>query len=209
MLILIAASEGITVLSEQKLFKNKISIPLCLTGTAAASVLIFAPYAGRFFHTETSHREIAVMQDMYDGNDILPLLSGETVTQTFRTDQPFNHVGVKVLNENRESNLSSYQMRLLDKNGSELAAKTFYGCDVWNKDYCYLNFPSVVPEKETSYQLEITAIDADETQHLTFPYYHSGNYNIYSDGQMYGLNSNEKSDLNFIVFDEVTKAFFN
>lgn len=209
LLAIIAASEGLTVLSEQKAFQKRTVLPFALAGTAVAAVLVFIPYGSRLFHTQTQQQEMVLMQDMYDGNDVLPLLSGETVTQTFSADKSFNQIAVKVLNENREENLSLYKLSLLDGDGNTLSEKTFHGCDVWNKDYCYLKFPSVIPDGKTVYQIVITALDADESQHLTFPYYHTGNYDIYSDGKMSGLNSDEKSDLNFIVFDEVTKAFLN
>lgn len=209
LLAIIAASEGMTVIAEQKFPQKRYSLPLALAGTAAAAVLIFVPYGNRFFHTETSYRETSVMQDMYDGNDLLPLFAYSTISQTFSTDKPFSHIGVKVLNENQESNHSLYQMRLLDENGSLLAEDAFFSCYISDKDYCYLAFDTVIPDSKHRYTLEITAIAADETQHLTFPYYHSRNYDIYKDGQMSGLNSNEKSDLTFIVFDNVTESFLH
>ena len=43
---------------------------------------------------------------------------------------------------------------------------------------------------------------------LTFLYYNSGNWDIYPEGKMTGLNSGErKSDLTFVVYDSVIKCF--
>ena len=42
-----------------------------------------------------------------------------------------------------------------------------------------------------------------------FGYYNTRQYDIYSDGHMTGLNSDERSDLAFTAFQTVTSVFFH
>lgn len=209
LLPVIAASDGIITIFNTERFKKRKILPLALAGTTALALTVFLPYAKKFFHTEVPQRDFSVVQDMFDGNEVLPLFTGETISQTFCTEKPFTRVAVKVLNKNQQENSSVYQMRLLDAQGNELGTNTFSGRDVANKDYCYLKLPPIIPDGAENFKLEITALDADNTHHLTFIYYKTDNYDMYSGGRMQGLNSDEKSDLTFIVFEDVTKAFIN
>ena len=174
-------------------------------------VLVLAvslPYAGRLFTQPYGQVEYAAVQDMYEG-ELLPLSQGEVITQTFRTDRPFTHAGCKIGNEMGNANTSAYRIQVLDADGNVLGSKDFSGGEILNLDYCYVRFDSVVPEGMEEYTIRITGLATDEDNYLTFLYYHTGNWDMYPAGHMEGLDAGEKSDLTFVVYDSVTKCFFN
>lgn len=199
-LMLIAASDGLAFLTAQPVFKKQAAAPIGFVLTALSSVFLLLPHTGKLWKQPAGSRSNVIIQDMYDGNDLLPLLKGEAVTQSFRTDKPFDHIAVRVLNSDQENNHSSYVIQLIDEKGNELAMRSFGGSEIPNKDYCYLKFPVIVPDGMQNYTIRIAALDADSKNCLIFPYYQTGNYDIYTEGSMKGLNSNRKSDLNFLVF---------
>lgn len=211
LLVLLLSAEGLSNMDDRlpagstacKRY-SRIALAACVLslgiGLVHGKTLFTVPY---------KQMEYAVVQDMFEGEDLLPLLTNETVSQTFSTDRPFNHIGCKVLNPTGTDNTSSYCIELLDTDGTVLGSRTLQGSEVLNKDYCYVKFDSVIPDGETEYEIRVTALSADEEQSLTFLYYNSDNWDIYPYGSMKGLNSSEKSDLTFVVYDSVTKCFFN
>lgn len=204
-LMLIAASDGLGFLSAQPVWEKRASVPLAFALAALPQVLFLLPHMTQLLRQPEGARNYAVVQDMYDGNDLLPLQKGEAVAQTFCTDKPFTHIAVRALNEDQESNNSFYVLQLIAEDGTELASRTFGGTEIMNKDYCYLKFPQITPQGTTNYTIHITALETDEENYLIFPYYHSGNYDIYTDGTMSGPGSDPRSDLNFLVFSTVPK----
>ena len=224
LLILILSAEGLGCLSERtdtpaiargqknggrylKLFSSRYTV-IALAAAAVAACIGLA-HVKALFTLPYKQMEYAVVQDMSEGEELLPLLTGESISQTFTTDRPFNHIGCKVLNPSGTANTSSYLIELLDASGNILGSRTLQGSEVLNKDYCYVKFDSVIPDGQTEYEIRVTSLLADEKHHLTFLYYNSGNWDIYPSGKMSGLNSSEKSDLTFVVYDSVTKCFFN
>lgn len=207
-LILMLSGEGICLIAKnQKHAFSRISkLPAILCG--GLLILIFITNYQTVFQTEFARIEPAVVQDMSGDENMEALLTGECITQTFRTDRPFSHVGVKALNPLGEVNASCYKIELLDSEGNMIDQKTFRGSEVISKDYCYMKLGPIVPPAETEYTIRITAESADETNNLTFLYYHTQNYDIYEDGQMKGLNSDEKTDLTFRVFLSTSGTFF-
>ena len=137
------------------------------------------------------------------------LLTGEVITQTFTTNRSFNHIGCKVLNPLGDANPSSYRIEVLDSDGNVLGSRDLGGGEVLNKDYAYVKFDTVVPDREETYTIRVTGLSAEPGEALTFLYYNSGNWDIYPEGEMTGLNSGEMSHLTFVVYDSVTKCFFN
>lgn len=203
LLMLIAASDGITLLSKQRVLSRHSAVSVAFVVAILPTFLFIIPEIKTLSRDPSGSRQNVIVQDMYDGNDLLPLMKGEAVTQSFCTDKPFSHVAVRVLNKHQKTNTSAYVIQLIDESGAELANRLFSGTDIPNKDYCYLKFPTIRPDGNTDFIIRVFALEADESNYLTFPYYHSGNYDIYSGGKMIGLNSDEKSDLNFLVFDLV------
>lgn len=205
MLIYIPASESFFRLSEKQFSGRTVS--LIGFASLAALFLAFLPYAKDLRRIDYKQADYAVVQDMNAG-DLLPLLSGESLTQTFQTDRAFNRIGCKALNQTGGENTSLYRMELLSEAGEIIASKDFYGSEVYTKDYCYMEVPLQAPGKKTCYTIRITALDTNDEQYLTFVYYNSHNYDIYPDGSMEGLNSGPKTDLTFMVFHRVEEPFF-
>lgn len=208
-LILMMAEEGIRLTAR----KTKDSCPRLSKAPAVlcTGILILILFTGynAVFQTEFERTEPAIVQDMSTKDEIKPLLSGESITQTFRTDRPFTHVGVKVFNFSGDSNTSLYQMELLDPSGKMMDQRTFWGSEVMNKDYCYLQLGPIFPPGETEYTIRITAKSADMDNNLSFLYYHSKDFDIYPDGHMGGANVNDNSDLTFQVFISTFESFFS
>ncbi len=178
---------------------------------AAGLILFLAaalPSVGNLFTLPYSQMEYAAVQDMYEG-ELLPLMQGDTITQTFQTDRPFTHIGCKIGNEMGADNTSAYRIEVLDSSGRLLGSRNFSGSEILNLDYCYVRFDSVVPTGTEEYTIRITPLATDKDNYLTFLYYHTGNWDMYPAGHMDGLDAGDKSDLTFVVYDSVTKCFFN
>lgn len=205
MLIYISASESICSLSGKQYSGRTLGFIGC--SALAVLFLAFLPYIKDLYGTEYKHADYAVVQDMNAG-ELQPLLSGESLTQTFRTDRAFNRIGCKVLNQTGGENTSLYRMELLSETGETLASKDFYGLEVADRDYCYMKVPLQTPDHKTAYTIRLTALDTSDEYYLTFAYYNSHNYDIYPDGSMKGLNSDAKTDLTFMVFHRVEETFF-
>lgn len=178
-------------------------------GALVITLGISVIYGRSLFTVPFKQMEYAVMQDMSDGEDLQELLTGEVITQTFTTSRSFNHIGCKVLNPLGDANPSSYRIEVLDSDGNVLGSRDLGGSEVLNKDYAYVKFDTVVPVGEETYTIRVTGLSAEPGSALTFLYYNSGNWDIYPEGKMTGLNSGEMSDLTFVVYDSVTKCFFN
>lgn len=203
MLLLIGASDGIAA-SEQK---NKASRIIGIAG-AASFLMLFLPCVSKLRGVPYKHVNNAVVQDMSLGEQ-RPLLTGDQITQTFRTDRRFNRVGCKVLNPSNTENGSHYRMELFSETGELLARSEIKGDQVQDKDYCYLEVNTVIPEKMNTYTIRITPIYTTETQYLTFACFNTHHYDIYPSGSMTGLNGDEKSDLTFRVFERTETNFFH
>lgn len=205
-LIYIPASDSICWLSEKPYAAN----PMKKVAFLSLALLLFAilPYAKDICRTEYEHKESAVIQDMRAGEQ-LPLLDGERITQTFQTERPFDMVCCKVLNQTGNENISQYRMELLSESGTVLASRDFYGWEIMDKDYCYMELSLQIPQGKNTYTIQITPIYTTDKYYLTFTCYNTHNYDIYADGFMTGLDSDEKSDLTFLVFHRTVSNFFH
>jgi hypothetical protein len=205
MLFLIPASETIHRISDQKR-TPLVSGILCLAALAGFSYLII-PAIKTLSNTEIRYNEYAVVQDMSLG-ECEPLLKGDSITQTFLTDRPFSHVGCKVYNDFGASNESIYRMELMNSDGEVIAHRDFIGAEAENGGYIHLKFDPVIPAGKETYLIQLTPLHTTDQSHLMFGYYNTHHYDIYSDGEMTGLNSDEKSDLAFMVFLNTTTKYF-
>lgn len=206
MLLVIPASESICRIS-QKRHTSLIAAVLGLISLTGLVVLM-TPIIKEMKQSSYKHLDYAVSQDMSLG-DCKPLMEGEVITQTFRSDLPFNRLGCKVYNDFGSENSSLYHMELLSSDGTVLAGFDFSGAEAENGGYYYLSFDPIVPNGPETYQIRLTALSADENACLMFGYYNTHQYDIYSDGFMTGLNSDKRSDLAFQVFYTDTTSFFH
>ena len=206
MLFVIPAAERITYLSEKKEFVPRYALA-SLTSLIAFAAL-FAPSVKKLFQTEIHYNEYAVVQDMSLG-DFKPLFNGDIITQTFQTDRPFNRLGCRVYNIFGNYNESIYQIELISQDGTTLSSRDFIGAEMADQGYVFTEFDDVVPNGMETYRIVITPLHTTDTSYLTFGYYNTHHYDIYSDGFMTGLNSDEKTDLDFTVFLKTSSMFFD
>jgi len=206
MLIVILASESICRLSEKR-FTPHTAGSLGIISFAGL-IFLLTPAIRQLTDAEIKHNEYAVVQDMSLG-ECQPLLKGDVITQTFISDRPFNHVGCKVYNTAGGSNESIYRMELLSENGDVLGHRDFIGAEAENGGYIYLKMEDIIPNGKETYTIQLTALHTTEEHHLMFGYYNTHQYDIYSDGFMTGLNSDERTDLAFMTFQTVTSGFFH
>lgn len=206
MLLVIPASESICRISQ----KRRTPLIVAVLGLVSLTglVVLMTPIIKEMKQSSYKHLDYAVSQDMSLG-DCKPLMEGEVITQTFRSDLPFNRFGCKVYNDFGSENNSLYRMELLSSDGTVLAGVDFSGAETENGGYYYLSFDPIVPNGPETYQIRLTALSADENACLMFGYYNTHQYDIYSDGFMTGLNSDKRSDLAFQVFYTDTTSFFH
>lgn len=204
MLLLIGASDGCTHFSQRFASRKRI------LGTGIGTLTLFT--LGMLFcisiarTSEFKGRNDAVVQDMSNGS-LEPLLTGDSISQTFRTKHPFDHIAVKIFNPFGEQNQAVYHFELLASDGSCLHAQDFSVSAIPDKDYCYFEMVSVVPAQMEAYTIRITPVYTSSKDYVTFAYYHTQHYDIYADGAMTGLNSDARSDLTFLVFESTAKTF--
>lgn len=206
MLLHIPASESLCRFTEKYPSLHSLKRPAFFS--AVLLLILFVSHGKALAGTKYECRSLSVAQDMRGGVQ-QPLLAGESVTQTFQTDRPFDMVCCKVLNPSGSENLSQYRIELFSESGSLLAGRDFYGLEILDKDYCYMETPLQLPQGKTTYVIRITPLYTTDEYSLIFTCYNTGNYDIYADGAMTGLNSTEKTDLTFLVFRRVTEGFFH
>ena len=206
MLFVIPAGESLCFLSK-KSHSTSVAGGLGVL-TLAGLLFLLVPAIREMSVTEYKHNDYAVVQDMSLG-ECEPLLNHDVITQTFSTDRPFNRIGCKVYNDFGSENGSIYRMELLSSSDQVLAQRDFVGLEAENGGYCYLELDPVIPAGEETYKIRLTPLHTTETEYLMFGYYNTRHYDIYSDGHMSGLNSDERSDLAFMVFFHTTDTFFH
>lgn len=205
-LFMIPAAESICFFSDKKCSAHT-SGGLGMI-TLAGFLILLVPALKELSTAEYKHSDYAVVQDMSLG-ECEPLLSGQTITQTFVTDRPFNRIGCKTYNDTGSNNGSIYRMELLNSHGDVLAQREFTGAETADGDYCYLALDDIIPAESQTYTIRLTALHTTAAEHLMFGYYNTHQYDIYSDGHMSGLNSDERSDLTFMVLLSTTDSFFH
>lgn len=228
MLLLMASSDGTGLISEMNLLQKKVPLQrffnnhnrmpqrsvnfsvLFLMGISSFFLLLicFLPCMNTLRNIPYAHAEYAVVQDMNIGEN-KPLLSGDCITQTFQTDRPFNEIACKVFHTKGTANQSKYRFELLSENHDLLFQTEFCGSQVQDKDYCYFKIGDIVPETKQSYTIRITPLFTSSEHFLTFGYYNTHNYDIYADGMMTGVASDERSDLTFQVYQTTETNFYH
>ena len=206
MLLLILSSEALCRISEMH-YTPHVSGGIGILSIAGL-LLLLIPVVKDLSAAELKHNDYAVAQDMSLG-ECEPLFIGDVITQTFISDRPFNHVCCKVYNDAGVSNESIYRIELLSENGDILGHRDFIGAEAENGGYIYLKMEDVIPNGKETFTIRLTPLHTTEEHNLMFGYYNTHQYDIYSDGFMTGLNSDERSDLAFMAFQTVTSGFFH
>lgn len=227
MLLLMAASDGADQILEgcrskkkavfrsffkkgfqgKKISGNLSMIQITGIGSFLLMLLFLLPCLNTLRSTPYFRANYAVVQDMSIGEN-KPLLSGDRITQTFQTDRPFNEIACKVFNPTGTENESLYRFQLFSDDRTLLFQTDFYGSQIQDKDYCCFPMGNIVPDGKQTYTICITPLDTSAEHFLTFGYYNTHHYDIYIDGNMTGADGDEKSDLTFRVYQNISANFF-
>lgn len=173
-----------------------------------AALLLLVTAAGLLRHTgditrtPVKRHDTLISQKTY--TDAFPegLTAGNTLTQTFVADQPFNRVAVRVKNVNADQKDSQYQITVADEYGICYMNRTVTGQDVFDYDYFYLGLDTeAAPTQTTCYSITITCIQGTADNSVAFLSYNTGNHDAYVSGALYkNGEEQEKADLNFMVY---------
>ena len=173
-----------------------------------AALLLLITAAGLYLHTSDITRtpvkrhDTLISQKTY--TDAFPegLTAGNTLTQTFVANQPFNRVAVRVKNVNADKKDSQYQITVTDEDGICYMNRTVTGQDVFDYDYFYLGLDTeAAPTQATRYSITITCIQGTAGNSVAFLSYDTGNHDAYVPGALYrNGEEQEKADLNFMVY---------
>lgn len=159
-------------------------------------------HTGDFIRTPVKRHDTLISQKTY--TDAFPegLTAGNTLTQTFVADQPFNRVAVRVKNVNTDKKDSQYQITVTDDSGICYMNRTVTGQDVFDYDYFYLGLDTVAaPTQATRYSITITCIQGTADNSVAFLAYDTGNHDAYAPGALYrNGEASENADLNFMVY---------
>lgn len=199
-LFLILAAEGIDFIQESTgplLEKKAVS-----TGAAAGAILMIAA-AGLWIVKAFSG--IVLVNDEYRVRQTTYELSvhsaDEVVEQTFTASDPFNEIELYVYNVLKEHNHSIYLVTLFNENKEQIASELIIGYMLPEYGSAYVQFDTVIPDKESTYTIRIESAEQDERSGIVFPYHSTGIYDLYQGGCLYvnGI-AKENCDLAFTVY---------
>lgn len=169
---------------------------------AASGAALVVTAAGLVLAVHRAHipvREYAVLQDQETGGE---LVLQDSFVQTFRTDQPFDHVDIWVANWDGAGNDSVYDLRIADEDGNIVAAGEIIGAQAPCIDAYTVAFDRVTPGETTAYQIEVSLRNPDCAVRTDFLYYQSGAWDMYGDGELYAPEKVPQVDLAFAVYEE-------
>ena len=144
-------------------------------------------------------REYAVLQDQETSESLV--LQTE-FSQTFRTDQAFDHVDIWVANWDGAANDSVYDLQILDEGGMIAASGEIVGAAAPCMDSYTVSFGKVTPDRERTYRIKVCLRNPDCAVKTDFLYYQSGVWDMYEDGALYASEEIQNVDLAFAVYEE-------
>lgn len=121
---------------------------------------------------------------------------GSPLTQTFTTQKEFDTIEVMVHNTLFEANDGIYEVVLLTEAGSVISSWDLKARDC--QDLTYQTFGLSEPLSQGSYQLRLQKKDG--LGNLEFPYYGTGNYDLYKGGSLEGVEEDLFADLTMKVY---------
>ena len=147
--------------------------------------------------------DYAVSQTMSKCDTKAGLTAGNSISQEFYADKPFNTAGARI----RETtwyygipNESMYRMTITDTEGTVVAEQTLSGDDYEDLSYCDVTFPVITPPKGgETYRLTYEALQTDDSSYLVFLKRISGNLDCYPDGTYEENGAFVSADLTFHV----------
>lgn len=127
--------------------------------------------------------------------------SDSVVEQTFTASKPFNEIELFVYNVMKEHNQSIYRVSLLNEKNQLIHSELITGYMLPEYGSAYVQFDTVIPNRETVYKIRIESAKADEKSGLVFPYHSTGIYDLYQGGSLkVDGEQKENCDLAFTVY---------
>lgn len=165
-------------------------LPLfCLSG----AVVLFL--SSNLFRSADDNR-FSMNQFMFVFDQYQSCEEGKPLTQTFHTDKDFDTIEVMVHNPFFDANDSRYLVQLTDANGKEFFRENLLAKDC--ADLTYRRFAMNSVEGVSDYCLVIKKVAGEHS--LSFPYYGTGNYDIYKGGKLLGVSEEWNADLTMKVY---------
>ncbi|MCI8997182.1 MAG: hypothetical protein HFI30_16170 [Lachnospiraceae bacterium] len=199
---------------------RKLSLPLrygSLAGPIALVILCGAVLTEMNSHkadfTELSVRResFAIRQLSYSAGEPENLTEGNSLTQTFTTNQPFNRLAVRVSNRAVQEPDAEYELLLVDETGRILLNTVFGGKSAYHMDYLYFTLEGVEePIVSKEYSFTITCLHGNQDRSIGFLRYDTGNHDAYVGGSLLANGEPmKKGDLNFFVSYRYDGALIN
>lgn len=199
-LFLMLAAEGFGAASEltEPVFRKKAvsrgSICGAVFALAAVSAWIIRGFSGIIVVND----DYRVRQTTYE---LTVPAADDIAEQTFTASEPFNEIELYVYNVMKEHNQNIYLATLLDENHEKIAEEVIDGYMLPQYGSAYMQFDTVIPQKESVYTIRIESIVKDEKSGLVFPYHDTGLSDLYHGGSLCINGSEYKNcDLAFTVY---------
>lgn len=138
-------------------------------------------------------RQTTYELDIHDADSV--------VEQTFTASKPFNEIELFVYNVMKEHNQSIYRVSLLSEKNQLIHSELITGYMLPEYGFAYVQFDTVIPNRESVYKIRIESAKADERSGLVFPYHSTGIYDLYQGGSLkVDGEPKENCDLAFTVY---------
>lgn len=118
-----------------------------------------------------------------------------TLTQSFQTKQSFNQLAFQWRNDNADDNDSVYEIKLLGPEQSVIASQILEAKESGYAGAVVLSFDQVVPQKTTTYELNIQKIEGNEENSLSFVTFECGSFDPYPIGELVVNDTLQSGDM--------------
>lgn len=209
---LMLLADGLACLAEEEAAAPALRMAWLPCVCSCAGLLLLLVFAKKeLVETPIEARNYCVDQYQYAGGyDGYVKDYGQTYTQTFTTDRPFNRLSLRVINPLDGYNQSAFRVKLSREDGTVVYENDRFLSGMVEKHKPYeLVLDDIVPEGPTSYTLEIEPGYIEDENSLEFLSYNTGNYDMYPGGSLAIAGEEQKNgDLAFAVYEyEITTYF--
>lgn len=204
-LLLIAAALGFDSLSLPSIQKRLSGKSCRVSYGAAFLIFVGLLISCTVFLTKEPYevRETRATQNTLAG-DYIYLEHGETLTQTFTCERPFNELMIQYKYYGSLDDDAQITLRLLDASGNRITEEILPLSEIIVRSE--VTFDRVIPKASERYTIEITGTNIPEGCRGAFTAYHTGNWDTYPEGSL-SQNDNvlKNIDLCFTLTDHTKK----
>lgn len=132
--------------------------------------------------------------------DKLNIISDKIIEQTFKTDETFNSISIKMKKSSKNiKSVTHYNFVLSDVEGNVLKTIEFTSDDVKNDCWKTFNIGKIKPEGNQEYKIKIYSSDAADDNSIGVASCYVEGYSVYPDGEMTVNGEFFDADLTFKV----------